>query len=375
METRDLIFYDRSRVTTDWACPRRRFWNYEYARRGIAPVKRSIYLEVGDRIHTAMADLLLDGEVDRVATRQRSIFEANLRGGMVDRKMDEIKIIEQGTILEGMIRGWDRFYRPLLLRDYRPLAVEGELFLDHDGCRMMCKPDVVAERVSDSSIWYPEWKTTGSMKREWFAQWGKAVQLHGTAKAIEAHLGRPVAGVIVFGLYKGYESQYGRQESAFGYGYGPRGGLDDRGLMYRYVNGLSKYPIWETTDSKTWVEGMPLDVLEKQFGETGPIFLNTHLCERWLRQTAIRERTIREGIERIERAFEENDQGVALEVLDSVFPQHFDECSPGWGLGCSYADVCWTPGVERDPIRSGLYTWRTPHHAGDPAFQVQEEVV
>lgn len=372
--TSPLIFYDRSRVVTDWKCPRARFWGYEYGRKGISPRRRSIYLEVGDRLHKGMADLLLDGDVDVVAPRQALAYETSLREGEIDLStMDENKIQEQKTILEGMIRGWDRAVKPFLLRDYEIIKVEGEVKLDHDGCRLMAKPDVIARRKVDNTIWYPEWKSTGSMKPSWFRQWHKAVQLHWTAKAIEETIREKVSGVIVFGLYKGFESAYGRQESMFGYGYGPKNGLDENGLIYRYKPGLWKYPIWETTTPKVWVEGMPTDLLEKQFGETGPIYLNDHLTARSLAQTALREHDIRQGIELIESAVEAGEHTAVTDFLDKYFPQHFDQCQPGWGTGCAFHDACWVPTVQANPIGSGLFKVREPHHDNDPAFEDSDD--
>jgi hypothetical protein len=50
-----------------------------------------------------------------------------------------------------------------------------------------------------------------------------------------------------------------------------------------------------------------------------------------------------------------------LEVfLDERFPMHTRACD--YPTKCQYQDVCWNPTVGRDPLASGLFVPRQPHH-------------
>ena len=53
----------------------------------------------------------------------------------------------------------------------------------------------------------------------------------------------------------------------------------------------------------------------------------------------------------------------------SLFPQHFMHCDEfsKYRRPCAFRECCWAPTVGRDPIGSGLFTKRIPHHAAELA--------
>lgn len=46
--------------------------------------------------------------------------------------------------------------------------------------------------------------------------------------------------------------------------------------------------------------------------------------------------------------------------IDAAFPQHRHSCH--WPSDCEMLEACWKPEINSDPIGSGLYTIRVPHH-------------
>lgn len=352
----DLVFYDRSRVTLDWKCPRARYWGNEWQGLGIVPAKRALYFDIGDAYHKAVAALKMGEDTDEVVNDNVPPFrDALAANGMIAEKVEE-----QATLVEGLIRAYARHVLPALVREYRVLDVEAEFTMDHDGCRQGVKPDSLVERLSDGTLWYWEEKTTGWVGERWFQQWPRNIQLHSTAEAVERHLGREVSGVIVQGAYKGYERE-GKQSSILCYGYQRPGLTAGPEVLYEYRAGSRRVPVWELSGGiRQWVGCMPNEVLSTLFVQTPPIFLQRRLVEAFRRQVALRERQIRDACELTNTG----DQEEMRTLLDNVFPQHFSECAPAIGNPCAYADLCYNPFAEEDPLRHG-YTWRQPHHGTD----------
>ncbi len=352
----DLIFYDRSRVSLDWKCPRARWWGNEYEGLGIVPLRRALYFDLGDYLHRGFAALVMGEDLEETVHDVVEGFRNATALTLGDR------LNEQATLVEGILRGFHRQVVPRLLAEFNPLLVETEFLHAHNGCEQGVKPDLLAERRDDQTLWYWEWKSTGSVGDRWMRQWPKAIQLHTTAEAAGKHLGREVSGVVVQGAYKGYDKE-GKQTSIFCYGYTRPGNIGGAETLYKWAPGGRRVPVWEMPGGvRGWVERMPAEILADQFVQSPPIFIQRRLVEAFLRQTSLREYEIREGGRRYWVA---RDVTAQQAVLDEVFPQHFNECEPAMGAPCAYGDCCFNPHVGDDPIASGLYTWREPHHTTD----------
>jgi hypothetical protein len=358
--------FDRSRTVTDWACPRKRYWNYEYAGRGIVPAGNPIELFLGTAVHDALATIAAmtqteEGvDIDLVATTAQKQVYDTLLGPATDVETVAFAA-EQAALIEGMIRGFHKHVWPRLTAAYPVIiAIEQEItYTVSDGLVFMSKPDLVVADA-DGNWYYIEYKTTSSKKDNWTQSWSTAVQLHSTMRAIEQTLGTKPVGVIVQGLYKGYES-YGKQGSPFCYAY-RRNAMPpfDRGeTSYEYKAGLRRTPTWELDGGvKHWVEHMPDNILTDQFPCTPVIFINDDLVDSFFDQRTYREMEIAgAGPEIITEEV----------VLNRVFPQRFDQCIPYFGRPCAYRPLCF--GVVADPLKQG-YTLREPHH--DPERQAQE---
>lgn len=367
MATHPLRLYSRSAVVTDWTCERKRYWNYEHGGRGIVGDHTSIELYTGTVIHdglAAIAHARLAGreiDIDLIATTaQQQMYEA-LMAQSVGEAEDESHAfaMEQSTLVEGLLRGFYRGVWPSLMAQYPKIRlIEQELVYHHDGLTFMSKPDLVVED-HEGSLVYVEYKSTSSKKESWVNSWQTAVQIHSTIRAIETGLKEKVTGVVVQGLYKGYES-YGKQNSPFCYAYLKKGvpPMTEDQIAYEYKAGFKRSPTWELEGGvKKWVEEMPLDILANQFPQTPMIFVNQNLVDAFFKQRAVREREIEMAVGMIAHAGE--DQEAVEMILNTAFEQKFESCTPYFGKGCAYRKLC--HGHVESPLTEG-FRWRESHH-------------
>lgn len=368
-----LIVYDRSRVTTDWGCPRRRYLQYEYNGKGIVPAHQSYAPYLGNLLHdglAAIATFTLKGEevpIDAIADagvqQMREVLLANTTG--------EVEAVnyafEQGALVEGQLRGFYKHVWPILLSTYPEiLLIEQEMEFRHDGLVFMSKPDLVV-RGREGEVWYIEYKSTRSKNQGWVNSWQTAVQLHSTIKAIEEHINEKVTGVVIQGLYKGYES-YGKQSSPFCYGYRRSGNppFTKDEVRYDFAPGFRKTPTWEMGQGKSgfkgvkgWVEDMPTSILADQFPQVPPIFIKEGLLDSFFKQRAVREQEINLALNMMDGA----DREAQEIILDTAFEQHWDECNQYYGGACAYKPICHGASIfDVDPL-DNHFVYRTPHHA------------
>lgn len=355
-----VIFYSRSAVTADWSCPRKRFWQYESFNRGIVGEGLELPLFIGTVLHDALAAVAYELDLEEICGAAREQIIGQLSSSEPDA---QYFAEEQLALVEGLIRGYHRAIWPAFKAQFpEVIAVEGSLLYEHDGLTFMAKPDLVV-RDTDGQLWYLEYKSTSSTKPEWAASWSTAVQLHSSIKALERQLGEPVAGVIVQGLYKGYE-QRGKQQSPFCYAYHRPAEPPFRKAIwsYEWKSGLTKYPTWEMPGGvKKWVADFPDDLLQQQFPQVPPIFVNEQLVQNFFKQRASREHEIRQARNSIMAAVDQGRIEDSEALLNQHFQQHFEHCRPGWGSGCAYRKIC-HGNAGADPFSAG-YTLRDSHHA------------
>lgn len=370
-DVKPLRFVDRSRIVKDWTCPRARFLGYEWGGRGLATSNTSLELWLGISIHDALAAIaradaatVAGAGIDQIASAaQRQVYDAlsQVKEGEIPDPDTLTFAEEQAALVDGLVRGFHRHVWPRLIpAGWKIICVEHEVQVTlADGLIFMAKPDLIISDPEDN-WWYVEYKSTSSKKSQWIDSWNTAVQLHSSIKAVEATLGHPVVGVIVQGLYKGYES-YGRQNSPFCYAYVRSGNppFTPEAVRYDYAAGFRRQPTWERPGGVAqWVREMPDDQLAEQFPSTPPIFVKDELLTRFLAQTTLRELEIAEAVRSQEHP-RSDDHRTWEQILDQTFPQHFEACQPAWGRGCEFKRICHSR-VD-NPLEQG-YVYRQPHH-------------
>jgi hypothetical protein len=111
-----------------------------------------------------------------------------------------------------------------------------------------------------------------------------------------------------------------------------------------------------------WVQAWGEEILQL-FPQTQPILLNQEILDATLEQADWREREIAASRLVMLGDSEERVKGAAL---NRFFPQNFKQCRPAWGFDCDFKRCCWQPEIGVDPVGSGLYEPRIPHHSIDP---------
>lgn len=371
-DSKPLIFYDRSRVTTDWKCRRARYLGYEYQGKGLTSGGIHLELFMGTTIHDALSGIANGVDIEAIAlAAKQQLSDALFSASQSEPGIDQF-IAEQTALTEGLVRGFHRHVWPRLLAQYPTIvAVEQEMTFRHNEAGQpdpdgtfwfMSKPDLILED-KEGNLFYIEYKSTSSNKDTWVNSWQDAVQLHSTCRAVEQTLGRPVTGVVVQGLYKGYQA-YNKQNSPFCYTYHRPGvpPFNKPEHRYEYAAGYKRYPVWlKDGGIKEWVENMPENMLTEQFPQTPPIFINDKLVDAFFRQRAEREAEIALA----SRGAENPDPAVGQLILDMSFDQDFSQCRPSFGKGCQFRKIC--HGRGGDPLQLG-FSYRQPHH--DPEVEL-----
>jgi hypothetical protein len=377
-----MILHDRSRCVADWRCPRLRFLQYELDGRGIVPDHTALELYLGQAIHDGLAAIAGQqemakgtiGEVDINTIASTAFTQVHdqlltASAGEDSQKSNDFAN-EQGTLVEGLLRGFYKHAWPRLMEQYPEIVmIEQECQYKHDGMIFMSRPDLVVADQEGCNF-YIEYKSTSSKREEWINSWATAVQLHSSIKAIEETLDKPVTGVIVQGLYKGYVS-YGKQNSPLCYAYHRSGNppFTQDQTLYEYKAGFKRVPTWLMEGGvKKWIDGMPENILADQFPQTPLLYLKEDLINAFFAQRADRERQIDLALQML--AMEE-DEDVKAAILNTAFDQHYDQCTPSFGRPCQYKRICF--GQVTEPLKEG-WAYREPHHMLELDTQEQELV-
>jgi hypothetical protein len=261
---------------------------------------------------------------------------------------------------------------PALREEFDFLKIEPELLweLGKEGdttILQMIRPDLLARRVADNSLFYIEWKTTGYGRRDGPRNGRKNAQVLCNALAIEETLKEPVAGVMIEGLLKGPRKVEYRKSSQFEgqilqqtplcYGWE----AVDGSMHEKWSHGATHLPWWE-------VEGMTPARLIASLKEptrylrpVPPITPDRDDVDDWRESAKWKMLRIQEGLDKLASAPAEEKR----KVVSRYFPQNFSACYPfGFGSRCPCFDACFIPGVRKDPLSHG-YLLRTPHHEAE----------
>lgn len=360
-----LRLYSKSSVGVDQTCKRKLYFNYELLG-GIQAKTTSLELFIGIALHDGLAAIAEGVDIDAIgqtafAQVYKPLVEAATNPETGEIQPEDVEYAkEQATLVEGLLRGFYKHIWPRLMLEYKVYLIEKPMVYLHDDLGMMVKADLVLQSLADGTLWYLEYKSTSSKREEWVKSWETNVQLHSSIYAIEQSEGIEVTGVIVQGLYKGYES-YGKLSSPMCYAYKKAGNppFTQSQVAYKYIAGWRRTPTWDLEGGvKAWVEGMPDEVLADQFPQTPPIFVNKDLIDAFFRQQALRQHQIVDATSFLKDGIDNPEQN--QQILDSTFPQNFEACTPSWGrFDCQYKLLC-HGGVE-DPLMHGYVPRDTAH--------------
>jgi len=121
---------DRSRIISYSTCKRLRFLNYEALGTGIVPVRTNVALSTGSAIHKGVELLLLGNNVDKAVEVAISEYTDLVKSKELELEMNEDQLFvfnEQYSLIEALIRVYEKIQLPKLLSEYEVLEVEKEI--------------------------------------------------------------------------------------------------------------------------------------------------------------------------------------------------------------------------------------------------------
>lgn len=359
-------------------CPRFRFLHYHYGGTGLERISMALPLVTGIAVHEALAEVLLGADPTAAIDRAFAQYEMDvLERGITDEVLSPRFFAEQRALLAGLVYAWHRVRYPQLLREYEPVLIERELLWplgSRNGVNVldMIRADALVRRRADGLLFYLEFKTTTKGDENWVRSWEHNSQILINTVAIEELLGERLGGVLIEGLLKGSRRKctlktspfYGEviQDSPFCYAFRSMG---PKGVVYHtaWERGAEHIRVWEKMPStQAWIQQLPEEDLLAQFVALPPIRPSEEQLERHRRQMLIQEEQVAWGLDELSRS---SDPAVHRHILDAVFPQNDDHCYRYYGSPCSMEPVCFTRAVALDPLGSGLYVARTPHHVSE----------
>jgi hypothetical protein len=363
-------YFSRTAHALDNRCPRARYWStvdggWGWESNGDAPD-----LDFGQVIHEGAYVIWTTGDVELAvrAAKETPHFLA---------------LSESWAFMaECHLRAYSLVVYPRLRQaGWALLAAEAELPLKVGvspfgrSLYLLVKPDLILVNESLGGMKrYQEFKSTRLLTSNYIETWRHNVQLAG-GQAAYREAGVDIDQVQVPFFYKGeqgdgywrsiYTSAWRKPDGTGGYIYSAK-----RPTSWK---GWERFDVYSSgITPRVWVETLmqiaPNDVID-QMPSTDPLSFDQRLTSDWLEQLEFREGEIAdfpiELRKLIDEALYQSQEWLADRVRalkNRVFPQNFEQCVPAVGHKCPFYDLCWNEQTAKNPIASGLYRRRNPHH-------------
>ncbi len=366
-------------------------------------------------------ETVVRGAIAEAMTAYQRICE--LRGlAFLDQEQQDAQYVqqEQMALMEGLIWIFVLYELPWIVEENVILEVEQEGVwvggctcglgdaigsqADHEardcsGIGLQCRGDFLARRKSDVQLGYHEIKTTGSVDKRWRERWESAMQLAFAMADVEARYSEEVTHTWIHGLNKGYRA---RDKGLGGEAEGPRKQksvlcylfhraanppfcdedwqpswywTDELGLKHtlskKKGEAYLQEPVWsqrfpdrptEMSPVEYWVRWLPEHAVKTLLEPVGPIPRKPLQVKAALRELVGEEVRWQEILWTL---YEANLPWESVELqaqLDRAIPRG-RQCHNRWGRPCSFLPLCDFQGQWQDPMGSGLFVPRRPHHA------------
>lgn len=351
-DPQELYYEDRSGAETDDRCGMEYFWQRKFGGLGIVPKEKASYFKIGAEIHEDLATI---AELEDISPANLT----TLIGEITSPITEEDRLVGRSTLeilyrRLGWLAAYALFIEPRIREEYENVSVEEEIILDRTPLWIAITPDRVLRHRRSGHLIYREYKTTLQAGFKWVRHWPYDIQIHLGIKAIEEEIGEKLAYGQVMGLMKG----------------------DTRGdrLIHPYVwawkNNITgawtcdyakarsaaweAAPVWDYPGGiVSWVQACGQEVAQAQFPHSAPCFLNERMLDEWVERRIDRARIVAEVQEECQSD---------LQRRNLFFEKRTRNCSPAFGDPCPYIAACWNAGTNENPLASGLYEERVPHH-------------
>lgn len=354
-ETGKVIYLtDRSAAETDDLCGMKFFWNRIAEDGGIVPSVEPEALAVGSVIHEDFA--LLAQMEDISPASLQAVIDGLLANLTEDDRLDQ-KRMEILYRRLGWFAGWGLFKEPQIRAEWDTVSIENELILDRTPLWVQVTPDrLLKHRTIPDLLKYMEYKSALSASSKWLQSWRYQIQIHTSLKAVEEEFKLKPKYAQVVGLVKGnYSYSDSRLTHPYVWGYYNATSKEwthdydkARGALWE------KMPVWEFPEGVVeWVQRCGVDVANNMFPSTAPIFLDERMLNNWILRRTARERQIRV----VKDICKTN-----AETREIYFESRTSKCRPAFGEPCPYIPLCWNAERARNPLGTGDFIKRTPHH-------------
>jgi len=392
MSVQKAILVDRSRIVARQECPRMRYLGYDFEGRGLAAKAGSLPLIDGIILHEGFARLFRGEDLERVLADLDQQYFNMLKDHPLHKDVKETAFLyrEQVALIEGILRAWHHHRLPMLLEEYEVVSVEQAFSWQMSSeVRGMMRMDAVLRRRDDGLLHIWDAKTMTAPSQDWMRKWEHDDQWLMYLLAAEDFYREPLGGVLVEGIVKGlYRTDTAKsspfsgkkiQQSPYCYGYMLDGDIPMRQSAYTAKKGWQKFSVAESgMTSEEWFREVLLPEhraqqggfdLNEQFIIVPPFAPTRRELERWRKQTVFGEVVWARRLRDIQEA-EGPDRD---ELLDCYAPCTHGRCHKyGTDNTCQFEPICFNETIEADPIGSGLYEYREPHHQQERDLLDQE---
>lgn len=383
-------FVDRSRYGLGLGhCLTHRYYRYHLDGVGIEQKKRSLPLVTGEMVHKAIEALLTWKDHSPVAIRAtianiQGQYRAQLEG--VGFTQDSVApdlaftISEQCALIEALVWGWVKVCLPVVQAEYEIVAVEREFPVklgEHRGHEIILqvRPDFVARAKTGEfkgQLGTVDLKTAKKIDQRYVDSWAMSPQMMIQTVGPEAHLGEPLTHYSIHGFVKGGRGEFKSRDRSVGE-------RQYSSLIYAQLEPpnpplvkqtqwrtdgywINKKPLWQerfsqNADSQVssiewWVNnGLPQQDLAETFAIIGP----------YPRQGFMIESMLAEMLEH-EKWWIDTTLDYPNPHLTGRLPRSWAcDYGPG-GEPCAMKRLCRRELGWEEPLSTGAYTARTPHH-------------
>ncbi len=384
---------DRSRYTTGLQhCMMARYLNYHAGDYGYgwSPAALSVPLSTGIYVHEALAGVLTNGEPRlKINEAVERYTKAVTKLGYSTDETSTFTIKEQAHLIEALCWGWVRLMLPMVLENFEILDVEREELKELTNVTQMSKPDFIARDKRSGKVEIHDFKTTGSMSPNWRKSFRNSVQMSIGAGVVSERLGEEVINFRIHGLAKGGRRKFTRHdnetEEARNFSHlcyvqynAPEPPMQPRPEYLCKGYWYDKTPVWELdfpdkpagiSNAEHWANTIPLEDLVKMYEMVGPYPCDPYMEKQYyIGMEAEEQRWINRLWELPLDADWPSDK--FQDAITNIFARSY-QCESYFGEQCPYKRLCLRrPGWE-DPVGSGYYKHRRPHHA-DEIEQMEE---
>lgn len=375
----------------------------------------------------------------RATGAYRKVVEARGLQQLAEGERVDTIIAEQETLIEGLVWAFALTTLPWIHEQGRILHVEQEELLvlgctcglgdrigmleDHQGrdCQgigLQSRPDFLTEYRARPGV-YASWEFKGAAYAGFGDDWETKIQFALGALSAQERLGVPISEAWVVQLLKGrregseYDPQTKQksgplmQNTSLCYWYRREGNppmeapdwqeqyewVDEQGKNRRLGNNYRKAGLWTLPQDAPEIKAsgvsiaefaaklIPKERLGRHVALVGPLQINQVIAGELLEELVAEERRWQETVWQLYDTLT-NDAGgdwthpSYQQALNTLVPRNFSGCRRfGRRYECQFKPLCFYEEGWKDPLGSGAYVHRRPHHTPEVEQQVARGLV